>query len=407
MARKNAVQLTQRVVQTFHYEGEIKASSKGRQIEPRCVKWDLEVKGLAIRVYPSGKKAWVFAYEVEGRKRLMQLGTYPALTLDMARKAAMKHGGEIATAEALNAEPVDPLADRDRKKGDRTIAELCEAYLTRHAAQKKTGNEDERRIKAHILPAWGNLKIKAVRRSDVAALHHKIGERGPYEANRVWALISVIFEKAREWGFLPEEYANPARGVQAFKETKRDRWVKPEELPRLAESIDKEPSVYVRSLIWAYLLTGARKSELLKARWEDIDFDRAELRLPDTKAGRVHYIPLSPPAKALFHSVPREQGNPHIFPGKIAGASLVNIGKSWRRIRKEAGLDDVRLHDLRRTVGSWLATSGASLPLIGKVLGHTQPSTTSIYARLAEDPARKALEEHGERLLEVAKGLRL
>jgi integrase len=407
MARRNAVHLTQKIVQSLQYDEEIKTGSDGKRIEPRCVRWDAEVKGLGIRAYPTGKKAWVFSYGVEGRKRLMQIGVYPALTLDMARKAARKHGGEIATAEAMNTDPVDPLADRERKKEDLTISKLCEAYLTRHAALKKTGDEDKRRINTHILPAWGTLKIKAIRRSDVAALHHKIGERGPYEANRVLALVSVLFEKAREWGFLPDSSSNPARDVQTFKEVKRDRWVKPEELPKLATAINKEPNVYVRALILAYLLTGARKSELLNAKWEDVDLERNELRLPDTKAGRIHYIPLSAPALALFANLPKEEGNSYVFPGRKEKKHLVNIGKSWRRIRKEAELEDVRLHDLRRTVGSWLATSGASLPLIGKVLGHTQPSTTAIYARLGEDPARKALEEHGERMMEVAQGLRL
>ncbi|TAL16668.1 site-specific integrase [bacterium] len=408
MARRNAVQLTQKIVQSFQYECEIKTDSEGKRIEPRCVKWDLNATGLGLRVYPSGKKVWVFAYEVEGRKRLIQFDTpYPTLTLDGARAAAKALGGKIATADALNADPVDPLADRERKKDDRNISELCEAYLERHAAQKKTGKEDKRRIKLHILPAWGTLKIKAIRRSDVASLHHKIGESGQYEANRVLALVSVLFEKAREWGFLPDAHSNPARDVQTFREVKRDRWIKPEELPKLALAINKEPNVYIRALILAYLLTGARKSELLNAKWEDLDFERNELRLPDTKAGRVHYIPLSAPAKALFDKLPREEGNPHVFPGRKEKTHLVNIGKSWRRIRQEAELEDVRLHDLRRTVGSWLATSGASLPLIGKVLGHTQPSTTAIYARLGEDPARKALEDHGERMMEAAQGLRL
>jgi len=183
--------------------------------------------------------------------------------------------------------------------------------------------------------------------------------------------------------------------------------VKPAEMPRLAEAIDKEAHPLVRAALWLYLLTGARKNELLKAKWEYVDFDLAELRLPDTKAGRVHYIPLSEAALAILGNLPRTAGNPYIFPGRKDGKPLVNIAKSWRRIRKAAGIEDVRLHDLRRTVGSWLATAGASLPLIGKTLGHSQPSTTAIYARLSEDPVRKALEEHGARLMEAAQGLRV
>ena len=159
----------------------------------------------------------------------------------------------------------------------------------------------------------------------------------------------------------------------------------------------------VRAALWLYLLTGVRKTELLKARWEDIDLVRCELRLPETKAGRIHYVPLSPPAVALLERMPREEGNPYLLPStKVPGHHLVNIEKPWRRVRKAAGVEDVRLHDLRRTVGSWLAQAGNSLPLIGRVLGHTNASTTQIYARLGDDPARKALEKHGQMITPIA-----
>ncbi len=157
-----------------------------------------------------------------------------------------------------------------------------------------------------------------------------------------------------------------------------------------------------RFAMWLYLLTGARKSELLKARWEDVDNNRAELRLVDTKAGRTHYIPLSAPALALLEQIPRVDGNPYILPGKREGAALVNIAKPWSRVRKAAGVEDVRLHDLRRTVGSWLAQAGNSLHLIGRVLNHSNQSTTAVYARFGEDHVRAALEQHGARIMGAA-----
>ena len=236
----------------------------------------------------------------------------------------------------------------------------------------------------------------------MAALHTKIGQHAPYEANRIVALLSKMFELARRWGFVPENAANPARGIDKFKEQKRDRWVTPEELPRLAAAIMQEPSLYVRAAVWLYLLTGVRKTELLKACWEDVDFARSELRLSETKAGRIHYVPLSPPAVALLRALPREEGNPYLLPGAKSGHHLVNIEKPWRRVRKIAAVEDVRLHDLRRTVGSWLAQAGSSLPLIGRVLNHTDPKTTAIYARLGDDPARQALTEHGQRIAAIA-----
>jgi len=236
----------------------------------------------------------------------------------------------------------------------------------------------------------------------VATLHSRIGKTAPYEANRVLALLSKMFELARRWGFVPEDQANPARDIDRFKEAKRDRWVTPEELPRLAQAINEEPNDSARSALWLYLLTGARKSELLNARWEDVDVSRAELRLTDTKAGRTHYIPLSAPALALLGQIPRLDGNPYILPGKREGAALVNIAKPWSRVRKAAGVEDVRLHDLRRTVGSWLAQAGNSLHLIGRVLNHSNQSTTAVYARFGEDHVRAALEQHGARIMGAA-----
>jgi integrase len=211
-----------------------------------------------------------------------------------------------------------------------------------------------------------------------------------------------MFELGRHWGFVPENATNPARGIDKFKEHKRDRWVTPEELPRLAAAITQDPNLYVRAAVWLYLLTGVRKTELLKARWEDVNFVRCELRLLETKAGRTHYIPLSPPALALLRALPRQEGNPYLLPGAKSGHHLVNIAKSWRRVRKVAGVEDVRLHDLRRTVGSWLAQAGNSLPLIGRVLNHTDPKTTAVYARLGDDPARKALADHAQRIAAIA-----
>ena len=249
---------------------------------------------------------------------------------------------------------------------------------------------------------WGNRMAKSITRADAASLHSTIGKNTPYEANRTLSLISKIFELARRWGFVPENQRNPARDIDQYKEEKRDRWVNPEELPRLAQAIDAEPNVYVRMALWLYLLTGVRKSELLAAQWDDIDWQRQELRLGETKAGRVHYVPLSAPALAILRELPRLEGNPYILPGHIRGRPLVNINRPWTRIRKAAGVEDVRLHDLRRTVGSWLAQSGNSLHLIGRVLNHSNPNTTAIYARFGQDHVRQALEEHAARLMGVA-----
>jgi integrase len=316
--------------------------------------------------------------------------------LEQARTAAR---AELAKVETQGA---DPVAAREQERQGETMRDLCAAYMERHGNAKKSAGDDQRRIDRHVLPAWGSLKARAVKRADVATLHAKIGKAAPYEANRTLALLSKMFELARRWGFVPDGHSNPARDIDRFKEAKRDRWLTPDELPRLAQAINEEPNQAAGVARGVYRLTGARKTELLQAQWADLDWSRAELRLPDTKAGRVHYIPLSAPALTLLREIPREDGNPYILPGKLTGAHLVNISKPWGRVRAAAGVEDVRLHDLRRTVGSWLAQAGNSLHLIGRVLNHSNQSTTAVYARFGEDSVRTALEQHGARIMDAA-----
>jgi integrase len=233
---------------------------------------------------------------------------------------------------------------------------------------------------------------------------------GPYPANRTLALVSKMWNLAATWGVVPDGYGNPARGIDHFRETKRDRWVTAAELPKLAKAIDAEENVYVRAALWLYLFTGMRRNELLTAKWEYFDKDRRELRLPETKAGRPFVVPLSGPAMVILDNLPRLKGNPYILPSlKVRREGeppkhLGDISHRWIEVRTAAGVGDVHLHDLRRTVGSWLAMDGASLLVIGKTLNQTSPATTQVYARLSEDPVRAALERHAKRVVAVAKG---
>ena len=178
-----------------------------------------------------------------------------------------------------------------------------------------------------------------------------------------------------------------------------------EEFPKLATAINAELNQSVVAAIWLYLLTGVRKTELLSLKWSDINLDRKELKLTDTKNGKSHYLPLSQAAIDILNQIQRIEGNPYVITGKNEGCHLVNISKPWDRIKEAAGLEDVRLHDLRRTVGSWLAQSGNSLHLIGKVLNHSNQSTTAVYARFGQDSAGKHLEQHGQLITGLAGGV--
>lgn len=377
--------LTKRLIDSLTYT---------RSPPERQVHWDRAVRGFGVRVYPNGEKSYVFSYRHEGRKRLITLGRVGEVTLDQARAEALQH------KLGLRQDGIDPLRERERARLGDTVAQLANTYLERYAkVRKRSWREDEQRIRKYILPEWGPLKAAALTRTDVAALHRRVGDAHPYAANRLIELVSKMFELARMWAIVDEDHPNPARRIEAFREVKRDRWVTGTEMPRLGAALDAEPNIYVRGAICMYLLTGVRKNELLKARWCDIDWQRAEWTLPETKNGNPHVLPLSGRALELLKRLPRQEDNPHIFPGAHRGKPLVNISKPWLRIRAAAGISDVRLHDLRRTVGSMLAQDNHSLHLIGRVLNHQDEATTRVYARFGQDHVRAALEHHSKGLV--------
>jgi integrase len=384
--------LTKKTIDAFRYEGDGKS---------RDVRWDAEVPGLGLRLYPSGRKAFVLSYRSSGRKRLMTLGNFGVLTLEQARDRARRH---LVTVE----DGQDPLEERRQAAQGRTLGELIEAYVERHAkVHKKTWLDDKQRLDRHVPAAWKSRRADAIKREDIAELHDKIGRRKPYEANRLQEVLRMMFSLARIWHFIAENAPNPAQGIVKFKEQKRKRWLKPEELPALVKAIDAEPNLYVRAALWLYLLTGVRKSELVSARWSQVDWNRGFLTLPDTKSGEEQYAVLNGPSLAILQSIPKAEGNPHIFVGARPGGPLTNIDRNWRRIREEAGIEDVRLHDLRRTTGSWMSQSGVELNTIKEALRHASLSTTLTYARLGADPARAAMEAHGRKVIELAGRQRL
>jgi integrase len=212
-----------------------------------------------------------------------------------------------------------------------------------------------------------------------------------------------MFHLARLWGVYTGE--NPATGIALFPEEKRDRFLHLQELPKRFEALSEEPSPYVKTAFLLSLLTGARRGEVLSTRWADVDLDQGIWRIPHTEAGRPHYLPSPRPVIAVLQALPRSAGCPYVFPGRDGTGHRVNIANAWRRIRARAGLTEVRIHDLRRTLGRWLAADGASLWLIGRALNHPQVSPTAIYARVQLDPVRAALEANAQKVLSVSGAL--
>jgi integrase len=368
----------------------------------RRVVWDTEVRGLGVRVYPSEQKYFLVSYRQHGRKRLISLGQVGAITLHQARAEARDLLGTVRHGE-------DPLADRQRDRAAGTIRELCDRYLHDYAKpRKKSWKKDESYIDRFIVPRWGNVKAKAITTKDIADLHHELGIETKYQANRVLEVIKSIFTYAIKQGYLDPGQSNPALGIPAFKEQSRKRRLDfNSELSRVLKAIDDEEDVFVRTFFWLLILTGCRKSELLSAKWGDIRWDPPTLVLPQTKSGESQEKELSEEAVALLRELydyadHRTMGNPYVFVGRQPGRPLVNVDKPWSRIRKRAGVEDVRIHDIRRSVGSWLADEGHSLHLIRDVLHHKSSKTTETYARLSDDTRRRALEAQAKRIRAVA-----
>ena len=370
--------------------------------QSRCVLWDDDPHGLGLRVYPpnstgGSRKSFVLAYRFKGRKRLIVLGRYGSdMTLAEARDAAHDN-------LRLAREGVDPLVVKQRKVQGSSLRDLKTKYVEEHAKpHKRTWRDDERRLDRFIPTAWLSRDVTDISREEITSLHQRIGAKTPYEANRLLEVLRLMFKLGRLWGFLPQGSDNPATDIRKFKETKRKVWLKPEELPMLVRAIDGEPNIYARAAVWLYLLTGLRKSELVNAKWDDIDWNRALLQLPETKAGEEQTVVLNAAAIAILQTLPRDSGNPHVLPGSKTGRPVTNIDKAWRRIRTAADLEHVQLHDLRRTTGSWLSQEGIDLNTIKDALRHANISTTLTYARLGADPARKAMEAHGVKVLAAA-----
>jgi len=365
----------------------------------QCIYWDQQLPGFGVRVYPNGRRVFVCSYRVQGRKRLATLGRGDVLRLDLARKKAVSYLGQVA-------EGIDPQAPKDVLKAAGTVKSLAEAYIGRHAKLKKnTWVEDESYLARHLIPRFGTRLALAISTDDMAALHAEIGSKHPYAANRLLEIVRKMYNLGRKWGLVPVDNANPASGVERFPETKRRRFVTPDELPQLSKAIEQELDEYVRHAIWLLLLTGLRRGELLNAKWSDIDWKQRTLSIPKTKNGEALLAPLSHAAISRLKTVPHMQDNPYIICGRKTGQPSVNLNDAWSRIRKAAGLNDLRIHDLRRTVGSWLVRDGASLHLVGSVLNHKDQKTTAGYAYFQTKERHRALDKHGRNVVDFASRL--
>lgn len=365
------------------------------------IEWDDQLPGFGVRSYPgSTRRSWLVQYRVGKATRRHVLGPVGALTPDQARKLAREKFAAIAAG-------ADPSSERRADRMADTVASLCDRYLELHARpRKRSWKDDEQRVETYVKPHLGTVRARDVTRADVRALHRWIGENAShFVANRTVALVSHLFNWGEREGLLPEGHPNPVRGIERYHEQPRDRWLGPKEVGRVVKALVGEKNPHVRAYFILALLLGTRKRELLRARWDDIDDSRWVLKLPETKSGRTHDLPLARQVREILSFVPRTSGNPHIFPGSVNGAALsvAAIDQAWRRIRRSAGVEDARLHDLRRTLGSWVVQGTGSLALAGSLLGHSDPRVTAAhYSRFADANRRSALDAHAEAVLDAA-----
>jgi integrase len=411
------MKLTKSTIDTLAYDPH-KRTASGKPATQQ-IAWDDELRGFGLRLQPGGVRTFVVKFRTPGgQTRMMTLGRFGTLTPDQARKEARKKLTKVA-------EGIDPVEEERRKKEERrrkkeedarrvTFAAFHEVYVENAKTRgnpgrkkrrpKKSWREDDLRIARHIIPAWGNRRLDEITQQDVRRLHASI--KASYEANRVLALISVMYRTAEDLGILPAGHPNPARGVVLNAEDSRDRFVTEEEMPRALAAIQAVENEHLRGAFMLYLLTGLRRAELCRLQWSDVDMGARRLRLPTSKSGRPLLLPASRAAVAVLEELPKVLGNSFVLasPTKPKAAWHPDeVTKKWREVSRSAGLEDVRLHDLRRTVGSWLAMDGASLPLIGKVLNHSSSATTEIYARLQDEATRQVLEDHGDRIAAIVR----
>ena len=350
--------------------------------------WDSELSGFGIRVFPSDRKQFVLQYRYGRISRRMALGRFGAITPDQARGLALE-----ALVKIRN--NIDPLAEKRARRTALLVRELAARFDEEHIAvhlKASTAKEYRRNLKLFILPAIGHLRIIDVTRSDVAKYHHDWRHR-PYQANRNLEIISKMFNLAELWGLRPDG-TNPRRHIKKYPERKRERYFSEGEMKAIGRVLNEMAieRIELSSAIAAvrlFLLTGCRLNEIMTLQWDHVDFPAKALRLPDSKTG-AKVVQLGDAAISVLHKIERIEDNPFVITGRNPGAHLTDLQPFWQRVRGRAGLKDARVHDLRHTFASVAVSNGHSLPMIGKLLGHTQVQTTARYAHLANIPLLRA-----------------
>jgi len=373
---------THRLTFTVERLRKLPIPSKGRVYH-----YDQKVPALAICITSANSRTFYFYKWADGRPVRVRLGKFPDLSIADARKAVDNLTGEIARG-------VDPAADRRARREAPTLEDLFDYWLTHHGKlHKRTWSEDVRKFDKHF-GGLRNKRLSAIDETMVQRWHTALGQQhGPYLANRARALLSAMYGFASKLG---HQGPNPCIGVRKFKEASRERFLLPDEMrPFFAALAEEEP--LWRDFFLLCLFTGARRGNVAAMRWSDVDLDAGAWYVPGetTKGGEPIVVVLVPPAVAILETRRAQTNSEWVFAtkGRSGAGHIADPRKAWARVVKRAEITDLRMHDLRRSLGSWQAAGGSSLHIVGKSLGHRDHKATQVYARLQLDPVRNSVDK--------------
>ena len=366
---------------------------------------DTQVSELGLLVQPSGHKSFFWFRKVRGVPTWKTLGAFEDISLEQARDKARDLSGTLGTWKLNDFNGDSPF---EARRGEPTLGELvnayCERHLRHHANHPERAEKGVRWSVDCYLASWKGRKLGAIRRKDMLSLHAELGEeRGHHTANRVVQLVRTLFnfaESAELW-----RGENPAAKLRLFHEQKRTRFLQPDELPRLFAALKDEPNPDVVDFVNLSLWTGARKSDVLSMRWQDISLADNRWDVPDPKNSTPYQIALTPEAVKILKDrlQARHGGNPWVFPGVGQTGHVVDLKNRWKELLRRAKITNLRQHDLRRTLGSWQAAQGASLQIIGKSLEHKSVQATQVYSQLNLDPVRESVTAATQAIIAASK----
>jgi integrase len=363
---------------------------------PKIDFFDADQRGFMLEVRASGGKTFYQRYtDGRGRERQFKIGPAEVLTLDQARRKA-----RLILAQALVGK--DPQLERRELRATPTLKEFVrDRYLPHVKSYKRSWCTDETVLRLHILPALGAQPVDQVKNEAIAALLEAMRRKGYASGttNRVLILLRYIYNLGRKWR-IAGMTENPTLGLSTAPDVQRDRFLTPEETQRLIAAIEQDENQTAARAILLLLLTGGRRNEITQAKWEYVNWERRALLVPLSKSGKPRAIALNGQALALLRAIPRDAANPYVFPSPVNGKPSASLFFPWDRIRRRAGLQDVRLHDLRHSYASFLVNQGISLYVVQGLLGHAHSRTTQRYAHLAHE----TLLEAAERVADVVGG---